>query len=52
VHDLVSIEVFNHSTHHLIIQDEASVGDRQRLLDDYGVKSVIDLRTKYVFSSY
>jgi protein-tyrosine phosphatase len=31
--------------------DEASVGDRKRLIEEYGVKSVIDLRTKYVVSS-
>lgn len=28
--------------------DEASFQDRQRLLRDYGVKSIIDLRTKSV----
>lgn len=27
--------------------DEASVKDRQSLVEDYGMKSIIDLRTKY-----
>jgi protein-tyrosine phosphatase len=30
----------------LTFADEASFQDRQRLLKEYGVKSIIDLRTK------
>lgn len=30
--------------------DEATVGDRKRLVQEYGVKSIIDLRTKYTKS--
>jgi protein-tyrosine phosphatase len=32
----------------LTVEDEASFQDRQRLLKEYSVKSIIDLRTKYV----
>ena len=35
----------------LTIEDEASFKDRQRLLKELGVKSIIDLRTKYVDTS-
>lgn len=34
--------------HCLTVTDEASYQDRQRLLKDYNLKSIIDLRTKSV----
>jgi hypothetical protein len=36
----------------LTFEDEATVQDRERLVKEYGVKSIIDLRTKYVKSPY
>jgi len=31
----------------LIRVDEATVRDRERLVNEYGIRSIIDLRTKY-----
>jgi hypothetical protein len=31
----------------LTLVDEATVRDRERLVNEYGVRSIIDLRTKY-----
>lgn len=45
--DQVSLAPFFQGVQSLTRADEATVRDRERLVKEYGVRSIIDLRTKY-----